>query len=299
MFLSKTEYKLREDDREFADLLPPLSILIAGIIFLVGTTVAILLYKTPNGGYNFFEQYFSELGLRFNYTTTDGEFRYATEHPDIFNYTLYASGFLMIWFFLFSYRQMRNARRISRFFLFLSTISGMVAGPFLIGVGVFDLGNPGLNFWEMHGFWTGLLYLLLTTTSIFWYLMLLTSKNLPYRHNTRWIWLDYLFLIALSFFTILNLVDGIGLMKIVDTPYVNIFSVETYQKFIAYVFFMYYGLVVGIRLSKTKYDNTPIKVGKTAHAEKVGDDSIWYCTNCGEENPNDTKFCIECGVRLD
>ncbi len=293
----KVDYKIKEDDREFLDFIPPVSILLSGIIFIFGTLTAVFIYETPNGKYQFLNQFFSELGVRFDFINSRNELIYAPAHPDVFNITLYASGFLMIPFFMFSYRQMRNSNRVSRFFLLLATLSGMVAGPMLIGVGIFDLSSKGSEIWMDHGFWVGILYILLTSTSILWFLMLLTSSHLPYRRNTRWIWLDYAFLIGLSILTSLNILDGLNIIFVSDIPLLSVFPIETYQKVIAYLFFMYYGLVVGIRLSKTKYDNTPIKHKGTGHAEKKGD-TLWYCTNCGEENPKDTKFCNECGLKL-
>lgn len=262
MIITKREYQLKEEDRQFLDYLPPVSIFLAGLIFIGGTILAIILYHTPNGSYQFIHQFFSELGLRHDYTATlhdsTTEIRYAPLHPDIFNITLYMTGFLVMPFFLFSYRQMRNNNRVSNLLLLLATFGGFMGGPVLIGVGIFDISVSGDAFWKSHTFWVGWLYGLITLTSIMWYAMLLTSNNLPYRDKTKWIWLDYTFLIVLVFLTLLNMADGVDFIIADNIPLINSFPIEFYQKLIAYIYFIYYGLIVGGRLSKTKYDNTPI-----------------------------------------
>jgi hypothetical membrane protein len=301
MIFSKRTYAIKEEDRQFLDYIPPVSIFLGGIIFLAGTIAAILLYHTPNGGYQFFDQFFSELGVRHDYVAelSDGgtEQRYAPSNPEIFNVTLFAAGFLMIPFFMFTYRQMRNSNRFSNFLLVLATLSGVAAGPMLIGVGIFDLSYPANVFWQEHGFWSASLYLLITITSILWFVMLLTSSNLPYR-TTKWIWLDYLFLLVLTVITVLNFTDGFGVLNISDIPYLQEYPIETYQKLIAYLFFIYYGLVVGTRLTKTKYDNTPVVHGSgSGHQHRKGSDAL-FCTNCGTKNTSDRGFCVNCGLRL-
>ncbi len=317
MFIKKQEFEWNTEDRQFLDYLPPISILLGGLVFIVGTLTAIFLYQTPNGKYQFLSQYFSELGVRHDYyADVNGStvLRYAPPHPDIFNISLFAAGFLLIPFFLFSYRQMRNNNRVSNFFLFLSIIGGMLAGIMLIGVGIFDLSYPAKYIWQEHGFWVAWLYLLIGLISIFWYIMIITSHNLPYRVKTRWIWLDYAFLAILIFLAIVNIGDGVNLFKVINIPILNHFPVETYQKLLAYVFFMYYGFVVGGRLANTKYDNTPVKPKtnnkivvdaipepvspqlKETESEPVGK---IFCTSCGLPNPVGTKYCTECGAKLE
>ena len=256
MIFSKRKYIIKSNNRQFLDFIPPISILLGGFIFIAGTMLAVFLYQTPKGGYEFFNQYFSELGIRGDYFVDDGQ-RYAPDNPEIFNVALFAAGTLMVPFFMFTYRQMRNRNRVSNFFLLIASIGGVIAGPMLIGVGLFDLSFVSDIFWQDHTFWTGWLYILLTVTSICWFFMLLMSKDLPYR-TTKWILVDYLFLLILIVLTIVNITDGINILKVADIPLLNMNSVETYQKLIAYFFFLYYGLIVGVRLTKTKYDNTPI-----------------------------------------
>jgi len=299
MLFTSRKYEIKTEDRQFLDYIPPASILLGGIIFLVGTVAAILTYQTPNGGYHFLDQFFSELGIRHDYIETlaggSTEQRYAPPYPDLFNITLYASGFLMIPFFLFSYRQMRNSNRLSNLFLIIATMSGVLAGPMLIGVGIFDLSYPSHDiFWQEHGFWVASLYLLLTVTAISWFLMLVLSSKLPY-HTSKWIGLDYLFLIVLVIMVIVNLLDGLKIVMVGDIPLLNNFPIETYQKLIAYVFFAYYGLVVGVRLTKTKYDNTPVI---SERPKPISQEINLFCTKCGTENPSGSEFCVDCGVKL-
>lgn len=299
MIFSKRTYKIKEEERTFFDFIPPFSILVGGLVFIIGTLTSIYLYRTPNGGYDFFHQFFSELGVRYDYTAIlDGggtEHRYAPENPEIFNFSLIVTGMLMMPFFLFSYRQMRNENRFSTLMLLISIVSGILAGPFLMGVGMFDLSHVGSNPWDEHGFWVAILYILLTLISITWLFMLLTARNLPYRTETKWIYMDYLFLLVLIVFTVINLVDGLDLYFVKDMPYFNVFPVETYQKLIAYIFFGYFGLVVGVRLSNTKYDNTPVVTKSTSKKTNSVDKSDqWFCTNCGQANSKAAEKCIAC-----
>ncbi|MCG3219452.1 MAG: hypothetical protein KAR35_10620 [Candidatus Heimdallarchaeota archaeon] len=296
MFIRKQEHELKEE-RTIMDRIPPLSILVGGIVFLVGTISAILIYETPNGEYDFLKQFFSELGIRKDYLAEFGdgttEFRYAPENPELFNLSLWLSGLLMAYFFIFSFRQMRNNNRFSNFFLFLSTLTGITAGFMLMGVGLYDLSNESDTIWQTHGFWVIGLYSLLTITSVLWYFMLLSSNNLPYRDKTKWIFLDYLFLIILTILTIVNITDATNLLNVGDIPYMDQYPIETYQKIIAYLFFMYYGLVVGGRLSKTKYDNTPVK-----KVEPIKKSDKLVCDKCGIKSPEGSPYCTKCGTKL-
>jgi hypothetical membrane protein len=292
MFIRKQEHEIK-DERTLMDRIPPFSILVGGIIFLVGTITAILIYETPNGGYDFLNQFFSELGIRKDYQA-ESEFRYAPDNPGLFNISLWISGLLLAYFFIFSFRQMRNNDRFSNFLLFLATLTGITTGFMLMGVGAFDLSNESDILWQTHGFWVVGLYLLLTITSVLWYFMLLFSTNLPYRDKTKWIFLDYLFLVILTILTILNITDATSILDVGDIPILDQYPIEAYQKIIAYLFFMYYGLVVGGRLSKTKYDNTPVK----KKVEPVKKPETLFCTKCGTESPEGSPHCTKCGTEL-
>lgn len=283
-------YVIKEDARTLSDFIPPVSILMGGIIFFIGTITAIFLYETPNGSYDFFNQFFSELGVRTDYveTLTNGtqEQRYAPPYPNIFNFTLVLTGILMVPFFAFSFRQMRNESKFSTNVLWISILFGVLTGPMLIGVGLFDLSYPANQIWQEHGFWVANLYLFITAASILWFFMLLRARNLPYK-TTRWIWVDYVLLFLLTLFTLANLADGLKLWLVKDMPILNTLPVETYQKLIAYLFFTYFGLVVGVRLTKTKYDNTPVY-------EVVDVPEEWFCTNCGVKNSSASNICNAC-----
>ena len=115
--------------------------------------------------------------------------------------------------------------------------------------------------------------------------MLLTAKMLPYR-STKWIIIDIILLLLLVTLTAINILDGLGVVLVKDIPLLNLYPIPFYQKLLPIAFFGYYGLVVGFRLTKTKYDNTPV-LGTTFH-----------CTNCGVNNPLTAPFCTNCGVKL-
>ena len=260
MLIAKRQYEIKKDKRTFLDFLPPVSIFLAGLTFIIGTGIAIWWYETPNGKYQFLSQFFSELGVRKTFND-GGVIRYAPMFPDIFNMTLVATGVLMFPFFMFTFRQMRNENRLSNFFLLIAMIIGILAGFMLMGVGVFDLSydkamsNPPI--YVTHGFYVSLTYLFMAIVSIFWLLCIMTSKNLPY-HKTKWIILDYIFVIILVINALVNILDGIKLLPVDNIPYLRQYPIEFYQKLMAYLFFVYYGLVVGVRLSLKKYDNTPV-----------------------------------------
>lgn len=255
-----THYEWDKSKRQFADFIPPVSVFIAGIIFIFGTLWAVLDYNTVLGSYDFLEQFFSELGVRKDYLKThnDGstEQAYAPENPEIFNYSLILSGFIMIPFFPFAYRQMRNKSRISRGAFLLSITTGAFTGPFLVGVGLIDLSVENTDILTNHHFWAFSLYLLISLTSIFWIIGITFAKDLPYR-SSKAIFLDYILILVLLVNVAVSLFENLDIMAVSDMPYFNEFPVEAYQKFMAYLFFIYYALIVGTRLSLVKYDNTP------------------------------------------
>ncbi len=299
--MSNRQFTILDEDRQLADFIPPVSILLAGIIFLVGTILAIITYETPNGKYQFLDQFFSELGVRKTYVETfsDGstELRYAPPYPDIFNFTLMLTGVLLIPFFSFSFRQMRNASMNSTRLLWVAIVTGILCGPMLFGAGFFDLSFDSQAVWQEHGFWVAFLYIFITVASIAWFFMLMLAKDLPYK-TSKLIWLDYILLFILAVLALINLADGMSLVKVVNIPVVNTLPVEAYQKFIAYIFFIYFGLIVGGRLTLTKYDNTPVVHSPdVGHTHRPGS-SKWYCTNCGQENEEDTEICSKCQQSL-
>ncbi|MCE7734560.1 MAG: hypothetical protein GPJ54_06765 [Candidatus Heimdallarchaeota archaeon] len=258
-----THYEWDKNKRQFADFIPPVSGFIAGIIFIFGTLWAVFDYNTVLGGYDFLEQFFSELGVRNDYLKThnDGttEQAYAPVNPEIFNLSLIFAGFIMIPFFPFSYRQMRNKSRISRGSFLLAITFGAFAGPFLVGVGLVDLSVENTDILSNHHFWAFSLYLLISLASIFWLIGITFAKDLPYR-TSKLIFLDYLLILALLANVTVSLLDNLEIVAVGDVPYFSEYPVEAYQKFMAYLFFFYYALIVGTRLSLVKYDNTPSRV---------------------------------------
>lgn len=255
--MSHVEYVWDRNKRQFLDFVPPISILVAGLVFIIGTAIAIFLYSTPNGKYQFFNQYFSELGVRHNYIDPSrGTTVYAPQYHEIFNLSLIVSGFLVIPFFPFTYRQMRNRSRISRYLFLISIFFGTMSGPLLICVGIFDLSVSPTSFYLDHHFWAAALYLFISLASVFWLLGITFAKDLPYQ-SSKVIFVDYILILILMVNIIVSFIDNIGLVKLDKIPLFNKLPIEAYQKFIAYTFFIYYGLIVGLRLLNTKYDNTP------------------------------------------
>lgn len=252
-----TEYVWDKSKRQKKDFIPPISILIAGLAFLVGTGLAILWYETPNGKYKFFDQFFSELGVRSDYIRENStELVFAPQNPELFNLSLIVSGFFVIFFFPFTYRQMRNRRIFSRWMFLISIFFGALTGPLFMLVGFVDLSVVQTSFATDHHFWAGLLYIFISIAGFFWLLGITFSKDLPY-HSTKWIFVDYLLIILLNVSIFISLLDNLGLVPLDNIPFFNAFNIEVYQKFMAFTFFVYYGLIVGIRLLNTKYDNTP------------------------------------------
>lgn len=258
-----TQFVWDKGKRQFADFIPPVSIFIAGIIFIFGTLYAVYDYETILGGYDFLEQFFSELGVRDDYLKTHNDLTteqaYAPNNPEIFNFSLILAGFIMIPFFPFTYRQMRNKSRISRLSFLLAITFGAFTGPFLVGVGLVDLSVENTDILSNHHFWAFSLYLLISLASIFWLIGLTFAKGLPYR-TSKLIFLDYILILVLLVNVAVSLLDNLGMMAVDDMPYFSELPVEAYQKFMAYLFFIYYGLIVGTRLSLVKFDNTPSRV---------------------------------------
>jgi hypothetical protein len=263
MIMGQTQYVWDKSKRQFADFIPPVSIFIAGIVFIFGTLWAVFDYNTVLGDYDFLDQFFSELGTRKDYlkVNNDGttEQAYAPERPEIFNLSLIIAGFVMIPFFPFTYRQMRNDSKNSRRFFLGSIIVGAFTGPLMVLVGLIDLSVEETNFLTDHHFWAASLYIAISFTSILWLVAITLARDLPYK-TSKAIFLDYILIFFSLVVVAVSLLDNLNLMSVQEIPYFNELPIEAYQKFMAYLFFIYYGLIVGTRLSLVKYDNTPVLV---------------------------------------
>lgn len=244
-------------DRQWQDHIPPISIIIASFVFFVGTFMAMYLYA-PNGGYNFADQFFSELGVRSDYVDPDtSETVFAPNDPEIFNYTLLFTGYVSLAFFPFTWRQMRNDSSISKFFFGLAIMFGTLAGPVLVGVGLIDLSVEETARITDHHFWAALLYLFIALTSLFWLLGLFKAEHLPYKKDAWGMKLEYFYLAIYIAIVIFNLVVSIFDLDIDNISGINTLSIEGYQKVMAYMFFLYF-FYVGMKLAREKYDNTPV-----------------------------------------
>ncbi len=244
-------------DRQWADHIPPITIIISSFVFFVGTFMAIYLYDTPNGGYNFADQFFSELGVRENYVNDSLEDVYKPDNPEIFNYTLLFTGYVGLPFFPFTWRQMRNGSGFSKFCFGTAIMFGTLMGPVIVGVGLIDLSVEETARITDHHFWAALLYLFIGLTSLFWLMGLFKADQLPYKKHANWMKVEYLYLGIYIVIVIFSLVVSVFDLDIDDISGINTLSIEGYQKVMAYMFFFYF-FYVGMKLANEKYDNTPL-----------------------------------------
>lgn len=256
-------YVIDPSKRSALDYITPISAILTGLVFVIGTAYAIISYQTVEGGYDFFNQFFSDLGVRNDYTI-DNVTKYAPDNPEIFNFSVILSGVFILPFFGTVYRQMRNVSVISKVFFRLAILLGMISGILMIGVGVFDLSYEEPIWFLDHQLVVAVFLITVSATSVLWLLGVLTSKQLPYK-NSGWLILDVILIVMAIIFVVINLIHHTTSLKVEDMPFFNAYPIEAYQKFLAYTFFLYYSLIVGIRLLLTKYDNTPQVTAKVVY----------------------------------
>ena len=209
---------------------------IAAAIFLIGTTVAVLLYP----GYDFFGQMISELGIRKDvWIESSGVWLVEALHPEVLNVTLILTGLLIFPLFPSLYFFFNPEKMWRKFLLILISIGGIVGGTFLSLVGVFDAGM----FLYPHIVVALGCYFAITAVYILWGIMVITlDKDSPYKKSKLWI-VDPILCLLGIFIGVVNT----GLFDLII--YVGGWQVLAfYQKSLAYLFVLLF-LFVGIRIT--------------------------------------------------
>ncbi len=212
----------------------------AAFFFLVGTTVAMLLYPD----YSFFTQFISELGVRQD-VLVQGEWLYKALYPEALNITLILTGIAFLPLFPSLYFFFNPQELWRKILVILMAIGGIVCGVFLSLVGVFDAGL----FLKQHVTVALGAYFSITLIFLLWGLVVVTlEKESIYKKSLLWI-VDPIICLLGIFVGIVNT----GLFDLIY--YVGgIESLAFYQKSLAYIFVILF-TYVGIRmiLLLTKY----------------------------------------------
>lgn len=215
-----------------------ISFFTATIVFIVGTFLAMITYPD----YSFLTQFFSELGVRADtISPSDGTLFQKAPYPELFNGSLYIAGLLIFPFFILTTLLLWNESLLSNIFLLLSTLTGSLVGPFLIGVGYYDLARD----WDAHVWWAITLYQLIAVTTFLWTVAILSMPGShEFRSNKKWIY-------DIIFFALLLLTTFINIENYVPPIFpLNLLEVAAYQKLMAYFFIAYFGIIVSLRLKK-------------------------------------------------
>ncbi|MCG3219955.1 MAG: DUF998 domain-containing protein [Candidatus Heimdallarchaeota archaeon] len=207
-----------------------ISAFIAITVFLVGTTISMIVFPT----YSFMEQYFSELGPRITGTYSSGETLLKAPHPEIFNVSLIITGLFLLPFFPSVYLILKPKGYIRKSIQFLIMLSGITTSIFLVGVGIFDAGMfLGPHIVSALG-----LYYCMIITSLLWGIGTLSlEKESLYKQLKIWIIDPVASLIAM----LIGIINT-GLLNFHEF-FVQKFSMAFYQKMLAYVFILVFGYV--------------------------------------------------------
>lgn len=137
--------------------------ILAGILFVIITFGIMLIYP---GGYSFIDNYISELGL----SVTNGV-------PTMINWVLFAtactSAAVLIVPFWISIRTHFQESKIAKYLSILGTILGIIAAPFLAGVGIFAADLYGFQ----HGWSTVIFFILITVAITIYSIAILFNKG--------------------------------------------------------------------------------------------------------------------------
>ncbi len=206
------------------------SLFIATALFIIGNIIAIIFYD----GYEFFNQFFSELGSRADVMDEDGNMWPKAEYPEIFNISLYITAVFMVPFFVFLPSQFRSLE--SKIIVpILTAVSGIISSIYLILVGVYDMGL----YLDKHIEVALNLYLgIIFTITLFGISLILLPEDDKYRKHYS-LRLDMIF-IVLTF-----VITGINYMQEVP-DFISIIPRATFQKIMPYTFLPYLTLY-GIR----------------------------------------------------
>ena len=206
---------------------------IAVLIFLIGTTIAMVTYP----GYSFFNQFISELGVRQD-VWIQGELLVKAPHPEILNITLILTGIFLIPFFPTLYLILNPKQIWRKILIFSMSLGGLVCGVFLGLVGVFDAGL----FLDSHIIVALGAYFTMTLMYFLWGLVVISlNKDSIYKQSKIWI-LDPIICVIGILVGIINT----GLFDIYKY-FVGIITLAFYQKLLAYIFVILFTFV-GIKM---------------------------------------------------
>jgi len=205
----------------------------AAFVFLVGTTVAMLIYP----GYSFFNQFISELGVRQD-IFIEGNWLVRALYPEALNVTLITTGLLFFPFFPSLYFLLEPKQLWRKMLILFISLGGLVGGAFLSLVGVFDVGM----FLVPHVVVALGCYIALTVVYVLWGILVVTlEKESLYKRSRLWI-IDPIVCLLGLFIGVVNT----GLFNLIH--YVGgIESLAFYQKSLAYLFVILF-CYVGVRM---------------------------------------------------
>lgn len=164
---------------------------IAIIVFIVGSTVAMVI----GARYDFYEQFFSELGVRVNFKPYKGYKVRKAPFPEIFNSTIIITGLLLSPLFPSLYKKINPERKKEKIILKLTIFSGIITCISLALVGVFDFGS----FFYAHLAVAGTFYFSAMFTCLFWSIFLLVSdERFTYKNSFLWLFDPIVSLFAIT-----------------------------------------------------------------------------------------------------
>ena len=231
-------------DSEKLKLYGLISALIAITIFVIGTSIAMIVFTN----YSFTNDYFSELGIRGD--PSQGcpcgiSNLSVAEYPEIFNITIILTGIFLLPFFPIMFLILNPKGAYRKLLPILVVVSGISTSLFLSFVGVFDAGY----FYDEHTFTTYGLYYCIIVTCLAWGLSILfLNKDSPYKQSRLWI-IDPLVSLAGLFIGVIN-ARIFGLSDI----FTQFLPITFYQKLLAYLFMIFFGFVSirSIMIKKSK-----------------------------------------------
>jgi hypothetical membrane protein len=220
------------------------SAFVAVIIFLVGTTLAMLFYPE----YDFMNQMLSELGIRVAvFFPQVGEVN-AAPFPEIFNVTLMLTSICLLPFLPVSYFMLKPKRTIRKTLQIIISLGGVAVATLLFLVGVFDVGTFSI----LHIGVALCLYFCFIGIWLLWGIAILAlNKDSPYKQSKLWI-VDPI----VSFMGIFVGVINAGLFGLYEV-FTVFLPYAFYQKLLVYLFLGFFGYVAirFVLIQKTGMDN--------------------------------------------